>query len=69
LDLDNDLASVLQFSISPSDIGGTLAVEMGVNAAKVIALSSIKYSLKSQIVAILINTTLTLSTLLKTSKN
>ena len=36
VDLENDLASVLQFPVEIEDIGGTLVVELGVNNAKVI---------------------------------
>ena len=36
VDLENGLASVLQFPVEIEDIGGTLVVELGVNNAKVI---------------------------------
>ena len=35
LDLENELPSVLQFEIGPSDIGGTLAVELQLDHNKV----------------------------------
>lgn len=35
LQLENDLASVLQFPVGLSDIGGSLVLELGVNIAKV----------------------------------
>jgi hypothetical protein len=33
--LENDLPSVLQFTVGSSDIGGTLVVELGMNIARV----------------------------------
>ena len=35
VDLENDLASVLQFPVEIEDVGGTLVVELGINNAKV----------------------------------
>jgi len=35
LNVENDLPSVLQFSVSESDIGGSLVVELGINSNRV----------------------------------
>jgi hypothetical protein len=35
LDLENNLPSVLQFTVGNSDIGGTLVVEVGMNVERV----------------------------------
>ena len=47
VDLENELPSVLQFEIGPSDIGGTLSVQLQLDHSRVSSVKDLNY-LKTQ---------------------
>ena len=47
VDLENELPSVLQFEIGPSDIGGTLSVQLQLDHSRVSSVNDLNY-LKTQ---------------------